>query len=196
MKKINKYKFIFLISTVLLSLLISIFLYKSQNFTEYTKFRISYSLFEFESHSNFKKIYRDLDNYNLWKNEYSKSIDISDFIPEGTYNESEGFKLNQKVRFPNIRETQSTYDIIFVKTSNEKILQIYDYLNFCKLKVEKFYIKKYPSYIISISLPLPYFRENFRPLIFYIIMGILGGLFFGSMILYFYEEIKSLKLIK
>ena len=75
MNKINKNKVIFGIIYITVFIVLIISLYFKQNFTEYSSVRINYSQFQFEAHSNVKKLFRDQQFYKVWKNENERKAD-------------------------------------------------------------------------------------------------------------------------
>ena len=195
-KKFNKYKIIFSCLFIILSLTFSIKLYSNQNFQEYTKISVTYNNQPFESHRNFIKSFRNLDNYDYWLKNKNPTAEINDFIEEGVYTNENGYSSNSKLVFPKLRDTDATYFVVIKKTSNENLKNIKEYLEFTASKIENKYKKNYPFYNIFVSFPSKYYKKNFNPLIFFIIGGLILSLFSIAILLFLYEEIKSLRLLK
>ena len=196
MNKINKYKVIFGIIYITVFIVLIISLYFKQNFTEYSSVRINYSQFQFEAHSNVKKLFRDQQFYKVWKNENERKADISDFIKVGEFDLQNGFVRNSQVNFERLRETSNTFIVTIKKTDLNKFKNIIDYLTYCTSYVEKTYKPKYPRINFQVSFPTPYFKKRFREFNFFVLVAILGSLFSLSVIFFAYEEFKSLKLLK
>lgn len=196
MNKINKYKVIFGIIYITVFIVLIISLYFKQNFTEYSSVRINYSQFQFEAHSNVKKLFRDQQFYKVWKNENERKADISDFIKVGEFDLQNGYVRNSQVNFERLRETSNTFIVTIKKTDLNKFKNIIDYLTYCTSYVEKTYKPKYPRINFQVSFPTPYFKKRFREFNFFVLVAILGSLFSLSVIFFAYEEFKSLKLLK
>lgn len=196
MKNLNFYKLGFSIIYIIACLSISMSAYYKQNFKDYAKILISYSQFQFEAHSKVKKLFRDKDFYTLWKNDYEWAGDIYDFIKVGEFDLKKGYVKNKTVNFDVLRETAQIYAVEIEKVEMNDFRTIVEYLIHCTKSVEENYIEKYPNINFQVSFPSAFYKKGFRNFEFFIFLGILGGLFSLSLILYAYNEIKSLKLLK
>ena len=116
LKKFNKYKILFSCLFIILSLTFSIKLYSNQNFQEYTKISVTYNNVPFESHRNFIKSFRNLDNYDYWLKNKNPTAEINDFIEEGVYSNENGYSSNSKLVFPKLRDTEATNFVVIKKT--------------------------------------------------------------------------------
>lgn len=196
MKKLNKNKVIFGIVYITIFIGFIISLYYKQDFTQYSSVRVNYSQFQFEAHSNVKKLFRDRKFYSVWKNENKRKVDISEFINAGEFDLQNGFVRNSKVNFDILRETSNTFVVTIQKTDLDKFKDIVDYLKYCTSNVENTYKAKYPRINFQVSFPSAYYRIRFREFNFFVLVAILGSLFSLSVIFFAYEEFKSLKLLK
>lgn len=196
MKNFNKNKVIFGIVYITVFIIFIISLYYKQDFTQYSSVRVNYSQFQFEAHSNVKKLFRDREFYSVWKNENERKIDISAFIEAGEFDLQNGYVRNSKVNFDPLRETSNTFVVTIQKTDLNKFKEIVDYLKYCTSNVEKTYKVKYPRINFQVSFPSSYYRIRFREFNFFVLVAILGSLFSLSVIFFAYEEFKSLKLLK
>ena len=177
-------------------MLFCIKLYNNQNFQEFTKISITYNNVPFQSHRNFIKTFRSLDNYDFWLKNKNPTAEIIEFVEEGVYSNEKGYSTNSKLVFPELRDTDATYYVIIKKTSNENLKNIKEYLEYTANQIEDKFKKNYAFYNISISLPSGYYRKNFNPIHYFIIAGLVLSLFAISILLFLYEEIKSLNLLK
>ena len=196
LQNLNKYKLIFCGVFLITSLSFSIKLYNNQNFQEFTKISVTYNNVPFESHRNFIKTFRNLDNYDYWLKNKNPTAEIIDFVEEGIYTNEKGYSKNSKLVFPELRDTEATYYVVIKKTSNENLKNIKEYLEFTAGKIEEKYEKNYPFYNIFISFPSSYYKKNFNPIHYFIIAALILSLFSISILLFLYEEIKSLNLLK
>ena len=196
MKNLNLYKIGFSVIYIIMVVSISTSMYYKQNFKDYAKVLISYSQFQFEAHSQVKKLFRDKEFYNKWKNNHEWIADISNYIKEGDFDLENGYVKNKTVNFDLLRETAQTYVVEIEKLELNEFRSIVEYLHFCTEHVEKLYIDKYPNINFQVSFPSSFYKKGFRNLEFFIFLGIFGALFSLSLILYAYNEIKSLKLLK
>ena len=196
MKNVNLKKIGFSVIYLTVCLVISISLYYKQNFKNYAKVLISYSQFQFEAHSNVKKLFRDEEFYRNWKNNYEWAGEIYPFIKVGEFDLENGYVKNKTVNFDVLRETAQTFVVEIEKVEMNDFRTIVEYLNYCTKYVEETYVKKYPNINFQVSFPSGFYKKGFRNIEFFIFLGIFGGLFTLSLILYTYEEVKSLKLLK
>ena len=111
----NKYKLIFSSLFIIGSMLFCIKLYNNQNFQEYTKISITYNNVPFQSHRNFIKTFRSLDNYDFWLKNKNPTAEIIEFVEEGVYSNEKGYSTNSKLVFPELRDTDATYYVIIKK---------------------------------------------------------------------------------
>jgi len=196
LKNISKVKLVFSLIVIVGSILISIKFYNNQNFQEYTKIKITYNNVPFESHRNFIKLFRNLDNYNFWIINENPTAEISEYVSEGSYSNETGYSSNSNLVFPQLRDTEATYFIVIKKTSNENLKNIKEYIEFTATKVEKKYRASFPLYNTAVSFPSSYYRNDFKPLSFYLVASFLLSLFSLAILFFLYEEVKSLKLLK
>ena len=196
LKNISKAKLVFSLIVILGSPLISLKFYSNQNFQEYTKLSITYNNRPFESHRNFIKLFRNLENYKFWIRNENPTAEIFDFVSEGSYSSESGYSTNSNLEFPKLRNTEATYFIVIKKTSNENLKSLKEYIEFSTNIVEEKYKKNFPLYNIAVSYPSPYYRIDFKPLAFYVIGSLFLGLFLLAILFFLYEEVKSSKLLK
>ena len=196
LKNISKAKLVFSLIVILGSPFISLKFYSNQNFQEYTKISITYNNTPFESHRNFIKLFRNLENYEFWIRNENPTAEIFDFISEGSFSNEKGYSTNSNLVFPKLRETEATYFIVIKKTSNENLKSVKEYIEFTSTKVEEKYKENFPLYNIAVSFPSPYYRINFKPLTFYVIGSLFLSLFLLAILFFLYEEVKSSKLLR
>lgn len=196
MKNVNLKKIGFSVIYLTVCLVISISLYYKQNFKNYSKVLISYSQFHIEAHSNVKKLFRDEEFYRNWKKNYEFAGEIYPFIKVGEFDLEKGYVKNKTVNFDVLRETVQTFAVEIEKVEMNDFRTIVEYLNYCTKYVEETYVKEYPNISFQVSFPSGFYKKGFRNIEFFIFLGIFGGLFTLSIILYTYEEVKSLKLLK
>lgn len=163
---------------------------------EYTRISVTYNNAPFESHRNFIKTFRNLDSYEFWLKNKNPTAEIVEFIEEGAYSNEDGYSKNSKLVFAQLRDTDATYYVVINRTSNENLKNIKEYLEFTADLIETKYDKSYPFYNISISFPSPYYKKNFNPIHYFMIAGLIISLFSIAILLFLYEEIKSLNLLK